>query len=187
MSVNVAIVYHSGYGHTKVVAEAVHKGADSVDGATSHLMSVDEVDWDTLDAADAIIFGSPTYMGSMSAGFAEFKDETSKRWFEQKWKDKLAGGFTNSGSWSGDKLNTLIQFATLAAQHGMIWVSLGQMPGNNNSEGSPNDLNAVGAYFGPMAQSNNDQGPDEAPIESHQETARLYGVRMAEAALRWNK
>ncbi len=90
-------------------------------GATVHLISVEELGadapaWATLDAADAIIFGAPTYMGSTSAKFKAFEEAASGRWFQQAWKDKFAAGFTTSGSYSGDKLNTLQDLAVNAAQ-----------------------------------------------------------------------
>jgi multimeric flavodoxin WrbA len=127
----IAIVYHSGFGHTKSLAEAVAKGAGGIAGANVHLVSVDaaEAHADKLDAADAIIFGSPTYMGGVSAEFAKFKDWTSKRWMEGAWRNKLAAGFTASASWNGDKHNTLYQLLTLALQHGMVWVRLGRCHG----------------------------------------------------------
>ena len=186
---SVAVVYHSGYGHTAKLAEAVILGAQSVAGTKTHLISVDEVDqhWDTLAQADAIIFGTPTYMGSVSAQFKTFQDKSSKVWFEGGWKDKLAAGFTNSASQSGDKLNTLISLAVFAAQQGMIWVSLGLPPGNNSSKGSPEDLNRLGSYLGATAQSNSDEGPDVAPPASDRKTAEHLGRRVAEAASRWKK
>jgi NAD(P)H dehydrogenase (quinone) len=64
---NIVIVYR-GYGHTQKLAEAVHAGADA--GATARLIAVGELDdagWAALDAADAIVFGAPTYMGGPSA------------------------------------------------------------------------------------------------------------------------
>lgn len=183
----VAVVYHSGYGHTKVLAEQVHQGALD-GGAEALLVSVADIDehWDTLAKADAIIFGTPTYMGSVSADFKAFMDKSSKVWAEQGWKDKLAAGFTNSGSMSGDKLNTLIQLSVFAAQQSMLWVSLGIMPGNNSTQGSPDDLNRIGSYLGAMAQSNTDQGADLAPPQIDRETARLLGVRVAEIASKFN-
>ncbi|HNY48134.1 MAG TPA: flavodoxin family protein, partial [Casimicrobium sp.] len=118
---SVAIVYHSGYGHTKAVAEAVNKGVASVAGTTAYLISVTDIEgqWQTLAKADAIIFGSPTYMGSASAPMKAFMDASSKVWFTQGWKDKLAAGFTVSSNQSGDKLATLQQLVTFALQHSM--------------------------------------------------------------------
>ena len=185
----VSVVYHSGYGHTARQAQAVLEGAQSVAGVEATLLSVDAMDdafWTTLAAADAIIFGAPTYMGSVSAPFKGFMDASSKPWFSLAWKDKLAAGFTNSASQSGDKLNSLVQMMVLANQHGMIWVSLGLMPGNNSSKGSPDDLNRIGSYSGAMSQSNADEGAD-AMRASDLKTAEHLGRRVAETALRFAK
>jgi NAD(P)H dehydrogenase (quinone) len=98
---------------------------------------------------------------------------------------KLSAGFTNSGSQNGDKQNTLVQFVTFAAQHGMLWINLNQMPGNNHSGGSVEDANRLGASLGAMAQSNVDEGPDVAPIKSDLETAKRFGAHIAECTKRW--
>lgn len=182
----VAVVYHSGFGHTQALAEAVAKGAGAVAGTVVTLIPVAEAAAREaeLDAADAIVFGAPTYMGSLSGDFAKFKDWTSGKWQQQAWKDKIAAGFTNSASWSGDKLNSLIQLVSLAAQHGMIWVGLGLLPGNNHSKGSSDDLNRVGAFLGAMAQSNADQGI-EGIGKSDFATMEALGRRVAETAKRF--
>ncbi len=196
--VNIAVVYHSQYGHTKVVAEAVARGAASVAGTSVELVPVEDLPaadkdrnlggkWPVLSAADAIIFGCPTYMGSISAGLKRVFEISSGLWMQQAWKDKLAAGFTNSGSWHGDKLNTLQDVMHFAMQHGMIWVGLDTPPGANSSKGSPTDLNRIGSSTGVMTQSNVDQGPDVAPPESDRKTAERLGQRVAEAALRWKR
>jgi multimeric flavodoxin WrbA len=151
------------------------------------LEDTDAPGWADLDDAAAVIFGSPTYMGSASAAMKRFMEATSARWLEQKWADKLAAGFTNSGSQNGDKQNTLIEFATLAAQHGMVWINLNLLPGNNSSGGSVDDLNRLGGTLGAMAQSNVDEGPDVCPPQADLETARHLGRRVAGCALRWNQ
>ncbi|MEX3949863.1 flavodoxin family protein [Paraburkholderia sp. EG287B] len=179
-----AIVYHSGYGHTEAVAAAVARGVEA-GGVSVMLIPVDQIDahWDFLEhRADAIIFGAPTYMGSVSAPFKQFMDASSKVW--GKWRDKLGAGFTVSASQSGDKLATLQQLAVFAAQHQMLWVSLGLMPGNNSSSGSVDDLNRLGSFLGAMAQANADQGA-EGVIASDKETASALGERVAGAVKRW--
>jgi len=193
MPTSIAVVYHSGYGHTEIIAQAVAEGAGTVDGVNVSIVAAGDIDSPEsaalaqLDSADALIFGAPTYMGSASAVFKGFMEATSTRWMEQKWADKLAAGFTNSGSMNGDKQNTLIEFFTFAMQHGMAWVGLGQMPGNNHSAGSEAGANRLGASIGCMSQANVDQGGDVAPPESDRETARLFGARVARAALRWHQ
>jgi NAD(P)H dehydrogenase (quinone) len=181
---SIAIVYHSGFGHTRVQAEAVRDGAAAVDGTIAHLIAVDEVEdqWDVLDDADAIVFGSPTYMAGASAPYKAFLDSTSPRYADQRWRDKLAAGFTNSAGLNGDKLATLQQFALFAMQHGMIWVGLGLPPGNHTSEGSPDDLNRLAGFIGAMAQSNADQSAEVVPPPADRRTAEHLGRRVAELA-----
>lgn len=184
----IAIVYHSGFGHTQALAEAVARGVQSFGNAKVFLVPVADVEAHAadLDAADAIVFGSPTYMGGVSADFAKFKDWTAKRWMDGAWRNKLAAGFTTSASWNGDKHNTLYQLLTLALQHGMVWVGLGLPPGYNHSKGSPDDLNRLGASVGAMAQANADQGI-EGIAASDFRTMEALGRRLAEAAVRWQE
>lgn len=185
----VAIAYHSGYGHTAVVAEAVARGVRAA-GAEPVLLKIESAvqDFDPLldqaADADAIIFGAPTYMGDVSAAFRAFAEASSKVWAVQGWKDKLAAGFTNSHSLSGDKLHALTSLSVLAAQHGMIWISTGQAPGSASGKTGPEDVNRLGSFLGVMAQSENDS-PEITPPSGDRETARLLGVRVAEAARRW--
>jgi multimeric flavodoxin WrbA len=185
--VKIAIVYHSGFGHTARQAEAVKRGVEKIAKASTLFLTSEEAQsrWDDLTQSDAIIFGAPTYMGSASAQFKAFMDATSKLFFDGAWKDKIAAGFTNSASRSGDKLETLIQFAILAAQHGMHWVNLGLPPGNNHSKGAEQDLNRLGFFLGAGAQSNADEGPEVSPPQSDLLTAEYLGERVAQVALQF--
>ncbi|MCP2163662.1 flavodoxin family protein [Goodfellowiella coeruleoviolacea] len=183
-SVRIAIAHDPGGGHTARFAEAVHLGATNTAGTESVLVPVAELgsaEWALLDSADAIVFGSPTYMGSASASFHAFAQASASRWLRQRWRDKLAAGFTNSGSKAGDKSSTLGYFATLAAQHGMVWVNLGLLPGWNRSRGSENDLNRLGFHNGAAAQSDVDSSPD-AVHPADLRTAEHLGRRVAEYA-----
>ena len=188
-SIRIAIVYHSGYGHTRRQAEAVRCGVEQVEGAEALPLDVDEAQarWGDLAFADAIIFGAPTYTGGPSAQFKAFEDASSHAVMTKGfgWKDKIAAGFTNSGSRSGDKLATLIQMALFAAQHGMHWVNLGLPPANHSSKGSEEEMNRLGFWLGAGAQSNTDQGPDVAPPEADLATARHLGRRVAETTLQF--
>lgn len=185
----IAIVYHSGYGHTGRQAEAVKAGVEQVEGAEALLLTVEDAQtrWDDLAAAEAIIFGAPTYVASVSAAFKAFQEATSHAVMAKglAWKDKIAAGFTNSGSRSGDKLATLMQIALFAAQHGMHWVNLDLPPANNSTTGSEEDLNRLGFWLGAGAQSNTDQGPALAPPEADLATARHLGQRVAETTLQF--
>jgi NAD(P)H dehydrogenase (quinone) len=183
----IAIVYYSGYGHTKKQAEAVHAGAAEVAGATVTTLAIDkdgnlpDGTWEVLAAQDAIIFGSPTYMGGPAWQFKKFADESSKAWGSQVWKDKIAGGFTNSATMNGDKAGTISYFMTLAMQHSQIWVGTGLMPSNKKEHGA-NDTNWTGGFGGALAVSPSDASADEAPRKGDLETARLFGRRIADVA-----
>ena len=185
----VAIVYYSGYGHTAKQAEAVRAGAASVPGADVSVHAIDAEGnlpdgWlETLGAADAIIYGSPTYMGGPAWQFKKIADASSKAWFTQAWKNKIAGGFTNSAGTNGDKASTISYFFTLAMQQGQIWVGTGLPPALTKANG-PNDVNWTAGAQGALAISPSDASPDEAPRAGDLETARLYGQRIAEVAAR---
>ncbi len=177
----IAIAYTSGYGHTREIANSVAEGARSVRATSVDLIDVatiTDADWNTLGRADAIIFGTPTYMASASGAFHAFAEASSKPWIQQAWLNKLAAGFTNSGSMSGDKLHTLHYLTLLAAQHGMHWVNLGLLPGWNTTTSSEQDDNRLGFYLGAGAQSWNDRGPDAAH-KADLRTARHLGQRVA--------
>jgi len=180
--VHIAIACHDGRGHTARLAAAVQAGASDVPGTEVLHIQVDRItapQWHQLDTADAIIFGAPTYMGTASAAFHAFAEASGKRWFVRRWQDKVAAGFTNSGSMAGDKSSTLNYFVTLAAQHGMLWVNLGLAPGWNSSSGSEFDLNRLGFYQGAAAQSNVDDRSGTVH-KSDLATAEHLGRRVAE-------
>ena len=179
------VVYHSGYGHTQRLAESVAKGAGGDLVAIDAEGNLPEAAWASLNAADAIIMGSPTYMGSVSWQFKKFADASSKAWFTQAWKNKVFAGFTNSASLNGDKLATLHALFTLAMQHGGIWVGTGMLPANTKAA-QRDDINVLGSFAGAMAQTPADASPDEMPA-GDLETARLFGQRVAEITERFRR
>ncbi|KMN32119.1 MULTISPECIES: flavodoxin family protein [Chromobacterium] len=173
----VVVVYHSGYGHTQQVAQHVAAGAGAQLLAIDAEGNLPAGAWDLLNDADAIIFGSPTYMGSPSWQFKKFADASSKVWFTRGWQDKVFGGFTNSASLNGDKQVSLIYLQTLASQHGGLWVSLGLLP-SNAKNASREDINNLGGSVGLLVQSPSDASVDEIP-QGDLDTAKAYGQRVA--------
>jgi multimeric flavodoxin WrbA len=159
------------------------------EGANAELVQIDADGnlpaggWELLNDADAIIMGSPTYMGSVSWQFKKFADASSKAWFAQAWKDKMFAGFTNSASMNGDKLSTLHYLFTLAMQQGGVWVGTAIMPSNTKAA-QRNDINYVASFSGAMAQSPSDSSPAEM-VQGDLDTARLFGERVAKASARW--
>lgn len=176
----VVVVFHSGYGHTLRMAQSV------AEGANAELLPIDadgnlsEAAWASLKEADAIIMGSPTYMGQVSWQFKKFADASSKPWYSRAWKDKLFAGFTNSASMNGDKFSTLQYLFTLAMQHGGVWVGTGTIPSNSKAA-QRNDANYLGSYSGAMAQTPSDASVAEM-LPGDLESAKLLGARVAEIA-----
>lgn len=193
----IAVVYHSGSGRTGLLADAVWRGAARVEGVEADLLRItpDQLDarmrwWDDdimtkLGAADGVIFGCTTLMGMPSAPFKAFMEGAFDPWWKQGWKDKFAGGFTNSASLNGDKTNTQIQLLVFAAQMGMMWVPMGDHPGANWSGGGEDDVNRLGAFLGPMSQSLADVPAAQATPPSDLVTGERYGERFARIVRKW--
>jgi NAD(P)H dehydrogenase (quinone) len=190
----VSVIYHSGFGHTAKAADAVATGAKSVEGVEVKVFVIsdnqfqggrwqDDAVIGELSASDAIIFGSPTYMGMVSGQFKSFADATAPLWFNRGWKDKIAGGFTSSGFTSGDKTMTIHYFVTLAGQLRMLWVGPGENPSSVTGDGQ--DLDRNGHYLG-VGVVGNMQDPT-SPSAGDLKTAELYGKRIAEVTRRWTK
>jgi NAD(P)H dehydrogenase (quinone) len=191
----IAIVYFSGAGHTHLMAEAIATGVRNA-GQTAELLRItgeqitagrwqDDAIMGRLADADAIVFGSPTYMGGVAAQFKAFLDAASAAWFAQQWKDKLAAGFTHSGAPSGDKLSTLMYLAVNASQHSMVWVGAAEMP--SQYLGKTDGVNNLGSFLGVMGYSLPPQG--DSPVEldpGDALTSELFGQRIAAAVERWS-
>lgn len=179
-TVSIAVIYHSNYGHTKRVAEAIVEGArQQLPEAQAKAVDVHDVDWDFLDQANLLVFGSAVYMGSVTAEFKTFMDETSKRWYHRKWEGKWAAAFANSGGLSGDKLAVLQQISLYAMQHGMNWIGLPLMPTGHGE----NDLNRLSSFLGLMTQSL-DGPPEETPGKGDIDTAIWFGDHLAKTIIK---
>ncbi|WP_337160700.1 flavodoxin family protein [Vibrio alginolyticus] len=125
---------------------------------------------DELAECNAIIFGSPTYMGGVAAQFKAFADASSESWYHQKWANKVAAGFTSGGALNGDQSCTLQYLQTFAYQHGMMWVGLDKI--SNSGE---QNLNRYGVQGGIVAQ----VGADGQLHASDVATAEYLGKRVA--------
>lgn len=178
MTSPISIVYHSGYGHTAHIAQAIAAGSQATLLVLDEQGNLPPEGWRQLTAARAIVFGSPTYMGNVSWQFKKFMDASSTVWSQQAWKNKLAAGFTNSAGMNGDKLATLHALFTLSQQHGMLWVGTGMMP-SNTKDSARDDINYLASFAGLMATTPADASPDEM-ISGDLQTATLFGQRIAD-------
>ena len=193
----IAIVFSSGYGRTRVIADHIKIGAHAFEGTSVDLIEIlpsqlgpdgrwaDAGIMARLAAADAIVFGAPTYMGSAHGLFKLFLEAAFTPWLDQVWKDKIAAGFTNSASRAGDKLIALEQFAVFAAQMGMIWIGVGDPPGGNFTGSRYSDVNVAGSWLGVSTQSFADGDGENAPHAGDRLTAERFGRRIARLTARW--
>jgi len=184
MASPISIVFHSGYGHTEKVAQAVAQGSGGRLLAIDAEGNLGPEACEQLAASRAIVFGSPTYMGNVSWQFKKFADATSRVWAQQAWKDKLAAGFTNSASLNGDKLATLQALFTLSQQHGMLWVGTGMLPANAKAS-TRDDLNNLASFSGLMTATPSDASVDEM-VPGDLATARAFGERILAVVRRYN-
>lgn len=154
---SVAVIYYSQQGATHSLCEALCLGIKDVSGVLAKSFRivgkdiqngrfVNDEPLELVDACDAVVFGSPTYMGGPAAQFKAFADASSDRWESQTWSNKIAAGFTCGSSPSGDQMATLQYFSILAAQHGMHWVNLNAIGHSGN-----NGLNRLGMQLGGSA------------------------------------
>ena len=177
----IVVVYFSATGTTAKLAEAIHVGA-TVSASVDLCQIVgddialgrfqNDAIMSVADAADVIVFGSPTYMGGPAAQFKAFADATSDRWSEQRWANKVAAGFTIGSCPNGDQTHTLTYFTVLAAQHGMLWCGL-DLPGGQDH----NCRNRLGSQTGLMTHTIDGKLPDP-----DLDTAQYLGRRLAKLA-----
>lgn len=178
----IAIVFHSNYGHTRRVAQAIQLGANViVETALIDVATIGEPDWQYLDAADMIVFGTAVYLGGVTAEFKAFMDSTSRRWVNRSWQGKLSAGFANSGGLSGDKLAVLQHLCLFSMQHGMNWVGLPLVPTGS----SETDLNRLSSFLGLMTQSM-DASPQLTPCQGDIQTAVWFGEHLAKTVLKYH-
>lgn len=182
---SVVVIYYSKFGHNKIVAEHIVKGSGAELIAISQEGTLSKKNWDSLDQAEAIILGSPTYMGNVAWQFQKFSEQTSERWSQLKWKDKLFAGFSVSSGLNGDKQATLQSMHTLASQHAGIWISLGFLP-SSLLKSTRHDVNSLGASLGLFVQCPTDAGPELIP-DGDLKTAELFGARVAQIAQKFHK
>ncbi|BBM03709.1 flavodoxin family protein [Microbulbifer sp. GL-2] len=182
----VGVVYHSVCDSTRGLAQAVVEGVNNVSGCEGVELTILGEDIQLgryrnselmvqLDRCKAIVLGSPTFMGCVSAQFKAFMDTASERYSDRSWMDKLAAGFTIGGNFSGDQLNTIQTMQIFAAQTGMLWAPLGIL---TDSEGK--GRNRGGCQSGLVAVAERDGGLHQLDLL----TAQYLGERVGGLSLR---
>lgn len=139
----VLVLYYSMYGHIEKMAEAVASGAAGVAGVEVTIKRVPETmpeevarkagakldqkaplaSPQELADYDAILFGSPTRFGNMTAQMRNFLDQTGGLWVKGALIGKLGSVFTSTGTGGGGE-TTITSFWHTLAHHGMLIVGL---------------------------------------------------------------
>lgn len=181
LNTNIAIIYHTDSNYTQQIALHITEGVQSADAKALLISARDaQAHLQALEKMDAMIFGSPTYFGAVSADFKAFMDSTSHLWSQQQWHNKIAAGFTCASNANGDQLGTLMQFALFAAQHGMIWVGCDLMPNRYQPIHQQGAYNKLGSWLG-LTYKTLDEFDQHQSINPEDKLAfQYFGRRIAE-------
>ncbi|MFP5257599.1 MAG: NAD(P)H:quinone oxidoreductase [Acidobacteriota bacterium] len=197
---NVLIVYYSLYGHIATMAQAVAEGVHQVPGMTATLRRVPETlpaeviekmgateaqkaqsrvpvcTLEELEAADAIVFGTPTRFGNMCGQMRQFLDATGSIWMRGGLVGKPGGVFCSTATQHGGQETTLMSTIQTLLHQGMVIVGLpyafaGQMRLDEITGGSPYGATTIAATDG-----------SRKPSENELEAARFQGSHIAAIA-----
>jgi multimeric flavodoxin WrbA len=176
-----AVIYHSGHGHTAQIANYVAAGAMEVPNIEVQVIRAEDLtnQPEGLLKFDGYLFGSPTYLGGVSGTFKSFMDTTGGLWRTQQLKGKLAAGFTVSSLPAGDKQSTLVSMFLFSMQHGMVWVGNPILPEQHRGVPYDEAANRLGSWSGLMAQAGH-SSPADSFVSGDIKTARMFGQNFAE-------
>jgi NAD(P)H dehydrogenase (quinone) len=201
----IQIIFYSMYGHIYKMAEAVAEGAKQVSGAEVTIYQVAELVPDealvrtgakaareafahipvaepaVMAEADAIIFGTPTRFGGMTAQMRNFLDQTGQMWAKGALIGKVASVFTSSATQHGGQETTITGFHTTLLHHGMILVGVPySCPGLTNmaeiTGGSPYGAGTLAGGDG-----------SRQPTGNELEIARFQGKHVAEITAKFTR
>ncbi|MBL4775148.1 MAG: NAD(P)H-dependent oxidoreductase [Mariprofundus sp.] len=174
---NVLIAYHSDYGNTQKMAEAIAAGmkVGQADIVLS-LKTAADTGLDDLTNADVIVFGSAVHMGSMAWPLKKLIDQAAKLWMDGSLEGKVGGVFASGGGFGGaggGVEQTMISLYSNFLEHGMIVIGLPKsLPGYADG----------GLQWGPYGRSGNHEGMPNGISDAALVAARSYGAHLAETA-----
>lgn len=163
----ILVLYYSAWGHMEQMAYAAAEGAKA-GGADVIVKRVPELVPDEVARAahykldqkapiakpeeladyDAIIFGSGTRYGMMTAQMKNFLDQTGGLWAKGALVGKVGSVMSSSATQHGGQESTILNFHTVLLHHGMVIVGLpyayqGQMGVDEIRGGSPYGASTV--------------------------------------------
>ena len=193
----VLVLYYSSYGHIEQMAAAVAEGAREANAEVAvkrvpelvpdevALRSGYRVSHSTpiatvaeLPDYDAIVIGTPTRFGNMTAQMKNFLDQTGGLWARDALVSKVGSVFTSTGSQHGGQESTILSAHVVLLHLGMIVVGLpytfkGQLRMDEISGASP---------YGASTLADDGQGGDRQPSANELDAARFQGRHVAQIA-----
>jgi NAD(P)H:quinone oxidoreductase type IV len=200
MKTKVQVVFYSMYGHIYKMSEAVVAGAREVSDVDVELYRVSELVPDEileksgakpaqqayvhvpiitpaqLTSADAIIFGTPTRFGNMSAQMRNFLDQLGGLWMKNALVNKIGSVFASTGTQHGGQETTITSFHSTLFHLGMIVVGV---PYAEKGLTKMDEITG-GTPYGATTLAGADGG--RSPSENELNIARYQGKHIAEIA-----
>lgn len=199
MEVNASVIYYSATGTTYQMALAAAEAAEkagaevrlrkvrelapdeavaSNDGWAAHALAtqdIPEASLEDLDWADAVIFGTPTRFGNVSAQLKQFIDTAGPLWAQGKLANKVFSGFVSTATAHGGQESTLLALFNAAYHWGGIVVTPGYTEPGQFVSGNP--------YGGSHTSNNGESPPDQNALAATALTA-TRAVNVAKAITR---
>ncbi len=174
---NILIAYHSDYGNTARMADAIAAGIRAARPEASPLLKqAQDTTPDDLVRADVIFFGTPVHMGSMAWPMKKLIDEAGKLWMEGSLEGKVGGVFVSGGGFGnggGGVETTMIALHAHFLEQGMIVIGFPKsLPGYADG----------GLHWGAYGRSGNHEGMPAGISDAALVAARSYGAHVIETA-----
>jgi NAD(P)H dehydrogenase (quinone) len=182
----VLILYYSTYGHVATMADAIAEGVRA-EGSEAIVKRVPDLAGfasaraddpiatiDELPSYDAIIIGTGTRYGRMSAPMAAFLDQTGGLWAKGALNGKVGAAFVSTATQHGGQETTLFSIIINLLHFGMTIVGLdygfaGQMGHDDVVGGSPYGATTIAGGRG-----------ERQPGDTDLAGARYLGARVAQ-------
>jgi len=175
----ILIAYHSDYGATEKMAQAIAAGARVANpAAETTCKQASDTTLEDLKGADVIFLGTPVHMGAMAWQMKQLIDQGAKLWMEGALEGKVGGVFASGGGFGGaggGAEQVLISLYANFLQHGMHVVGFPKsLPGYSGG----------GLHWGPYGRTGNDEGMPAGIDDAALAAARSYGIHVTEMAER---
>jgi hypothetical protein len=145
----IVILYDTNCNLLYTIASNIKSGIES-ENKSCFLMSIGNIEYETLDLAECIIFGCKSGITpGITYNMSLCMEKTEDRYENQKWKNKFASGFTTTGIHS---VKIIEDFCNFSAKHSMIWIPQGHLAENEGT--GMRGINKNKSYLGCISEEN---------------------------------